>query len=143
MTIEERVEKLEKELSRANRRNRGLLAGAALCLGIAVVAWVFRPQTLLAQNAANRPKEVHANRFVLEDDKGKTHAELSMVNGGPGLILTDEKGNTRIGLSVLKDEPRLDLSDEKGKTRASLFVVKDGPHLTLSDETGKIRWQAP
>jgi len=41
MTIEERVEKLEKELSRANRRNHRLLAEVAVCLEIAGSAWTI------------------------------------------------------------------------------------------------------
>ena len=139
MTLEERLEHLEKELSRANRRNRRLLLAVALCGGIVVVAWIFGPQMLLAQNPANAPKEVHANRFVLEDEKGKPRAELSMINGGPGLILSDEKGNTRVGLSVPKNEPRLELSDEKGKTRAVLELDTDGSRLNLSDEKGTER----
>jgi len=40
MTTEERLEKLEHELARAKRRNRCLMIGAAICLGI-VFAWLF------------------------------------------------------------------------------------------------------
>ena len=39
MTTEERLENLERELARAKRRNRWLLAGLGLCLGILVVVW--------------------------------------------------------------------------------------------------------
>ena len=49
MTTEERLEKLEQELARAKRRNRWLLAGAVLCLGIVALAWAFGPVKALAQ----------------------------------------------------------------------------------------------
>ena len=38
MTTEERLEKLEKELRRANRRNRWLLVAFGLCIVIGVIA---------------------------------------------------------------------------------------------------------
>jgi len=65
--------------------------------------------------------EIRANRFVLEDENGKSRAEL----------LT-----TKLG-SALK------LSDEAGNRRAMLFVDKDGPRLSLCDEKGKEIWRAP
>ena len=43
MTTEERLEKLEKELSRAKRRDLWLLVGVGLCLGTGLVAWAFGP----------------------------------------------------------------------------------------------------
>jgi len=39
MTTEERLENLERELARAKRRNRWLLAGLVLWLGTSVVVW--------------------------------------------------------------------------------------------------------
>jgi len=41
MTTEERLENLERELARANRRNRWMVAGLALCLGASIVVWVL------------------------------------------------------------------------------------------------------
>jgi type II secretory pathway component PulM len=40
MTTEERLEKLELELANANRRNRRLMIGAAVCLAV-VIAWAL------------------------------------------------------------------------------------------------------
>ena len=40
MTTEERLENLESELARTSRRNRHLLIGAAICLGV-VFAWLL------------------------------------------------------------------------------------------------------
>jgi len=41
MTTEERLENLERELARANRRNRWLVIGLVLCLGASVVVWAL------------------------------------------------------------------------------------------------------
>ncbi len=66
MTVENRLEILERELCRANRYNSRLLSLVVLVLGLAVVEWMIRPQRLLAQNATSTLNEVRANRFVLE-----------------------------------------------------------------------------
>ena len=139
MTTEKRLEKLERELSRANRLNRWLLAGVGLCLGIGLVAWAFGPTVATAQPAGAALKVVRANQFVLEDETGKTRARLRMSRSGPELVLCDEKGNPRAELSVDKDRPRLALLDEDGKGRAVLSVSKGGASVSLSDEKGKTR----
>lgn len=41
MTTEEHLAKLEKELDRAKRRNRRLLAGLVICLAAVIVAWTL------------------------------------------------------------------------------------------------------
>ena len=41
MTTEERLENLERELARAKRRNRWLVIGAAICLGIVFACLFF------------------------------------------------------------------------------------------------------
>ena len=41
MTTEERLENLERELARAKRSNRWLLAGLGLCLGASLVVWAL------------------------------------------------------------------------------------------------------
>jgi len=41
MTTEERLENLERELARAKRCNRWLIAGLVLCLGASVVVWAL------------------------------------------------------------------------------------------------------
>jgi hypothetical protein len=116
MTLEERVETLERELNRANRRNRRLIMGVAVCISMAAVAWAFTPQVLLAQNAAKTPNVIRANAFVLEDEKGRVRAKLDLVASGPRLVMSDENGKLRAALAAFKSGPRLVLSDEKGGT---------------------------
>ncbi len=114
MTTEERLEKLERELSRARRHNRWLLAGAALCLGIGGLVWAFGPDTVVAQLDATTPNEVRASRLVIEDEDGTTRALLEATKGGTTLRLSDENGTLRIGLGAFGDGPALGLYDERG-----------------------------
>ena len=163
MTTEERLEKFERELSAAKRRNRLLLAAVALTIGGLFLAWSLTraAPTAWAQEAGAVGKVIRANEFILEDENGKARARLTMTKDGPVVGLSDEKGNPRAIMSELKDGPaltlwdenhkvsamltafkygsRLILSDEKGEIRAGLAVTKDGPELQLIDEEGKPR----
>ncbi|MEA3368299.1 MAG: hypothetical protein U9R68_09325, partial [Planctomycetota bacterium] len=69
---------------------------------------------------ATAPKEIRANRFVLEDGNGKVCASLGVVKGGTGLVLADENGEPRASLGVGKDGPALNLFNENDEIRASL-----------------------
>ncbi len=119
MTIEDRLEKLEKELSRAKGRNRWLLV--SLCLGIGLLAGVCWSGAASTQPARAALKVVRANEFILEDENGKNRAQLGVDKNG----------------SVLS------LYGENGKKRAELGVVKAGAGLVLADEKGKVLWSAP
>ena len=83
MTTEERLEKLEQELARANRRNRWLMAVVVLAV---VGAWIGldmyadhsrRP----SPGSRHLPKVIRANEFILEDVDGKTRAGLACGQG--------------------------------------------------------------
>jgi len=152
MTIEERLAKVERELAeakaqaiRAKRRNRWLLAVVGLAAGAFGLAWIFAgaAPTLQAQVGAGAERVVRANRFVLEDENGKTRAMLSVDKDGPALSLHDENGEVRATLDVDKDGSGLSLSDAAGKPRAGLAVIAVGPVLVLCDEAGKPFWSTP
>jgi hypothetical protein len=110
MNIEERLEVVERELAE-----------------------------LKATQAQRIGKVIRAKRFIVEDENGKTRAELSINKDGPSLSLFDKNGNPRALLSAIKDGPRLELFDENGTPRAGLSALKDGPMLSLFDENGKPR----
>lgn len=139
VTLEQRIEKLETELSRSHLRNRFLVGGLLLCLGGTALSWVLTPSLLQAQARSSPLKEYRANRFVLEDRDGKNRAELSMYKDGPRLVLTDDKGVVRAGLSVLPDGPGLGLFDEKGDSRGVFAYLKGQPMLAVFDPKGKPR----
>ena len=161
MTTDERLEKLERELSRARTRFRWLVVGAGLCfISVAVIYAFGQYQTTFTPRAtkASTSKEIHANSFVLEDANGKPRASLGMdedglvlrlkyANGNIGaalclhddkvvLSLSDNNGKPRAVLGLAKNMPMLCLYDEREESRATLAVLADGPHLVLRDEKG-------
>ena len=141
MTIEERLEILERELARATRRNHWFLAVIGLAGGLFALSWYSTGTT--GRAAVGAEKQVIARMFILEDENGKPRATLGVLKKEPRLDMLDEKGETRAALAVFKDGPGLTLFDEKGKTRASVVVLRNKPMIGLSDENGKLIWFAP
>ncbi len=134
MTVEERLEKVERELANV-KPERWLLPIVALTLGGLAVVWTSTRATFAAQARA-----VHAHKFVLEDEKGQVRAELGMTEDAPWLFLSDEKGKRRALLSLTEDGlPGLFLCDEKGQSRVGLNLDKSGAMLSINGEKGKIR----
>ena len=122
MTTEERLARLELELTRVKRRNRWLLAGVALCFGIGLVAWTFVPQAATAQQQA-----------VDVLDANVVRAKAFAVVGRDDLTC-----------ATLGPEPFLFMSDENGEIRIMLAVTpNDGPILEFYDADGETIWTAP
>lgn len=156
MTTEERLEKLERELAAAQRRNRWMLGGGILfILGCMVCLYTV-------MNGKIHVNTISAKMLIVEDEKGEGRACLAGSKygptllmydenyecrldigvtdfGGPHVYLRDEKGRNRAELSSAKDGPRLNLYDENGKNRATLVMFKVGPGLVLMDEKGMTR----
>lgn len=161
MTTEERIEKMERQLVQVRWFNRCLIACIVLSLG---VWFIMKTERAWAQFDT---KEIRANKFVLEDLKGKTRAELKADNnwacltlkgadgggrvvlgfpgGGsePKLMLIDRNDKVCAELSLEKGQPSMWLRDRNDKVRASLTVTENGPNLLLMDEKGKPIWSAP
>ncbi len=66
-------------------------------------------------NEGSGVKEIRANRFILEDENGKTRAEISMEKDGPCLHLFGENDKVCLGLTVGKDGPDLRLFDKNSR----------------------------
>ena len=126
MMNEERLDRLEWELSRTTSFNRWLLARVGICLGIMVIAWAFGVAATTAQTARTESKIVRAKAFVLEDEKGRTRAGLTVSEDGPILGLHDESEKVRALLCITKVGPALALLDENGKKRIELNVSRTG-----------------
>jgi hypothetical protein len=140
MTTDERLEKLERELSRARTRFRWLVVGAVACLASAVAIYAYGQVTLKPRpGATEASKELRANSFVLEDANGKPRASLGMDEGGLELRLRYENGNIGAALCLHDDKMVLSLSDNNGKPRAVLGVTQNVPLLCLYDETEEPR----
>jgi len=130
MTIEERLEALERELESTKRRAQRLWIGLGLAAFLTcTLAWSFTATTA-ASPALGAEKVIRANRFIVEDANGKTRASLDTN----GLGLLDENGEVRSWLTIDEHGSKLGLFDENGKGRA--WLGTDG--LGLLDENGKI-----
>ena len=116
MTIEERLEKLELKLARAQFINRLLVV---LGIGVFLVLWFFSSKIPTAQEKVM--DEVRTKRFIVVDDNGIQRVFLGVIEDVPGLAMFDENGNYHV----------------------DLIVTEDGPRMALSDENGKVIWQAP
>jgi hypothetical protein len=129
MTVDERLEKLERELAGAKRRNQWTSAVAGLAVTGLLLAWVVTGTTpaVAAEGAGEVPKEIRANAFIVEDENGTVRARLSERR----LDLLDEKGLERASLGV----SFLSLNDEKGELRAGLGTRG----LGLRGERGELR----
>ena len=120
MTIEERFEKLEKELTKTKRHNRWLQAVIGLVvMGLGLI-WLLTKTTATAANEIITAKVIRANKFIVEDASGN----------GPSL-------------SVIEDGSVLELFNKDGEIRARLVVGKYGPMLGLLKENGHVIWSAP
>jgi len=104
MTIEDRLEVLEKELKRTKFYNRYLLGAVMLAVTIGIVG----------ATPLRSGKVIRANNFILEDANGKTRALLGMTGDTPALSLCDESGKSRAVIGINENgNPGFALFDSK------------------------------
>lgn len=77
MTIEERLESLESELDRVNRSNRRLIGCLAVCVAVAVVAWVLKPHAPLAQDTTSEEKVARLQALLDQERDEAERARLT------------------------------------------------------------------
>jgi hypothetical protein len=139
ISTEERLEKLERNLTRAKRDNRRMIVvGVGIVLGALALLVVWGSPVSVAQaqeNAADK-KVIRAQEFVLVDEQDKPRAMLTISEDEPAMSLHDDRGEIRAMLGVTKDRSFLRLYDERGEPRAGMDVAEDGPRLKLFDEQG-------
>src|SRR6516162_10003197 len=131
MTIEERVQKLERELRQAQRLTRWFFAGFGL-----VVVGVFLSKSTQAQGV---PDEFRAHGFVVADDTGRRRGVFGWTPAGVILELEDENGRSRVNLMASSTGPLLAFSDARGKQRVFLTAFSEGPSRMLADRDGHVR----
>jgi hypothetical protein len=154
MTIEERMDNMERELGRVRRRNRWLLAAILVLTGGLIVLAAVK--TIVPEGTV---KELRAKRITLEDEDGTVRVSLMGDREMSGLWLLNDKAEPRASLSSDQYGPRLSLTagknmpsallsandstsglnlwDEKEETLVSLSVNKNGPGLNLTYKSGK------
>jgi hypothetical protein len=132
MTIEERLEELERKVTRAQFVNRMLVI---LSIVVVLAIWFFTSCSLTAKKIVL--DEIRAKQFIVVDKNGKIRAKLCMLNDSPSLYLTDENGKKRFELNVFDIVgPSLSLCDKKEKARIFMGVGDDNSMtcLRLIDE---------
>jgi len=166
MNTEERLERLERELTATRRRSRWLLAFIALAVGL---AWTLTSNAPPVQAQGRNRKVVRAREFILENATGRQRASLRTNKYGfAELIMFDKKNVARVHLGMNESGAvAFVLSDGKMNTRLKLFTdEKLGPGLHLYDKRdpaeklvnadderkpnypkhelkGKLKWKAP
>ena len=147
-----RIEKIETELGRIKKINRGLLA---------LVAGALALLALGAANEQQQPAELKAKKIILEDASGKERGvfstgekgvELKLLgaegkpqlvlyaeDAGPGLYLADLNGAERIGIRARGTDAQVTVSDSAARQRLQMLVRNEQPSLALSDAAGRER----
>jgi hypothetical protein len=161
MTLEERIEMMEKDLKLAKRQK---IISWIVVVAFFFVAIMMNPYGNIAAQSKHLD-EIRATRIVLTDQNGMERAVLALdvdngmvglvmrdkhggasaVLGTSGLNLRDENGKLRavVAFDTDKGEPGLALFSQSGQARALLLVDKDGPALSLRDAKGNQRWFKP
>ena len=132
MTIEQRVEKLEKQ-NRWMKRVGGLALAAVACV------------VLMGQGKPKELPDLDVRSLAVRDAAGESWATLGQLKGKSFLSLFDKAGKSRLTLASMADgSPALNLSDNAGETRVLLALLADGsPVLKMYDAKGNVVWQAP
>jgi hypothetical protein len=118
MTIEERLERLEKE----NRRLKYLLFPLLF-----LIAGAFFIGATTMEKGSSVPFEIKAHGFTLVDYEGKVKGEFVVdkyPEGEPRLVLYNKEGKVGAELQFLMDEPSFSLIGRNGQ---SIFMYTRGP----------------
>ena len=97
MTVEERLEAIEKELHGRNAARRWLITIGVLFVAGAFVFWGILGQSAQAGRGKN---EIRSHRISLVDEQGTERAALEMVGGEPRLAMYDAQRKDRVSLSL-------------------------------------------
>jgi len=139
MTIEERLESLEREAKRNHKIVRWLAVLVILCIVGWLVASMFVPQSVgVARDVAD---EIRTRKLVIVDDMGKERIRASISDeNGVGISIHDEQGGTRVAIGITVDEqPALVMGNKEGRALIVLSTNELGPELKMLDAQGKTR----
>jgi hypothetical protein len=148
---QERLEVLEKKLSRAKRRAFWLPAAMALilvvdfvsCVGVFAPHRKTRVRELILHDSSGRNRvflgarreDAHSEAepvVLLSDEQGVIRVLCGLDGTGPYLFFYDERGNSGVAMALVEDKPALELSNESTDACAYVGVDRDGAALALS-----------
>ena len=109
---------------------------AAAFVGGAVSGHIFAPRTV---DAANAPRMLTAQRFMLVDSHGKTRGEFNVTSKGVAQVAVfDGTGTLRAGLGVGTDgAPALGIYGHDGKPRIEVGLTRSVARVVLFDANAK------
>lgn len=136
MNLEDRIYSLEEKCRKMERKNRQLII-VFMIFGFMALSIIWPTGTAVAQQEA---REIRANRFVLEDDKGHARGWMAMTDDGPVITFWSDKGAPAFGLSVTNDNRRaISFYDASGTARMVLSSDDSGSTLSFHDGQGVAR----
>ncbi len=134
MALEERLKKLEQELSHVKKRNRRQLV-LFLIAQVLIFAGVFAAGTATGQGDIQ--DVIRARGFILYDIRGNARGFLAMNEDTPTLLLTDENGRPRVGLFTNEEGSSISLSNEEGVVRLGLTATAGLTSINISDDANR------
>jgi len=137
MSIEKRLERLERELGKQERRNKRLLAMVVLLVFAMVFGFFLMGPPGGAQAESNG--QVVAREIILVDDEGNARLKLGASQDQPGLALLGRDGSPLAVFAAHGDGSFLVLNNSRGKTRFILSVDSDGAGLNIFDDGDVVR----
>jgi len=137
MSIEERIKKLERELGKQKRRNKGLLAAVTLLVFAMVFGFFLMGPPGGAQ--AESDGQVVAREIILVDENGNARVRLGSGMNQPGLAVMGPDGAVMAILSAHSDGSFLALNNARGRTRMILSVNDRGAGFNIMDDNETVR----
>jgi hypothetical protein len=137
--VVERLDRLERHNDRLLRQNRRLKRAGGVGAALAVAV------TLASCHGNTRGTAVHgtveAERVVLKDADGRTHATFAVSPDRAALLFFDpaEPAKPRAGLASTGHGPTFSMYDAAGKQRLALSCNDAGSAVTLLGEDGRSR----
>ena len=126
MTLEQRIEALEKRCKRLSKTLVGVGTLALFAVVAGTAGWT------VAYTGTISPSSITTEKIFLKDKAGKTRVTL---HGGSGtLSVRDKTAKTRI---LLSGSGSLSMKDKAGKTRVSLYG--NNGTVRAYDPTGMVR----
>jgi hypothetical protein len=122
-SLEERVARVELSVSRWKR--------AAICLGAALIG-----VTALGAAPSFIPESLHARRFEVVNEQGKTIAAVGQVQGRGVISLYDESGKLQFVVAAGSDGGIMSLSNGNEQL-VTAGAGNNGGKLQISDRSGQ------
>lgn len=152
MDMEERLNLMEQKLIHIKNRNRRLVIGGIVFLGLVLAVVLFVGKTKIASAQPEKEPQslvcdkIRTRELVLEDKLGNFRASLSVEDGKASMILVGDlvilgkkDGERRVLLSGDEDGSMIGLCNKNGKPCVMLSVNQRGAGVAIADKSKEPR----